>query len=48
MAPAVEAITGIVLCGRYLSFAKSCYLKVGKCTGTVPAIEAEMKYLGDW
>jgi hypothetical protein len=47
-APTAEAITVTVLCGRYLRFAKSYYLKDGKCTGAVPAIKASIKYLRDW
>lgn len=46
--PKVEEITVIVLCGRYLRFAKGYYLKDGKCTGTVPAIKAAIKYLREW
>jgi integrase len=47
-APTVEAITIVMLCGRYLRFAKDYYLKDGKCTGTVPAIKSSIKYLRDW
>lgn len=46
--PKVEEITVTVLCGRYLRFAKDYYLKDGKCTRTVPAIKASIKYLRDW
>ena len=37
-----------MLCGCYLRFAKSCYLKDGRCTRVTPAIKASIKYLRDW
>ena len=46
--PTVEETTVVVLCGRYLRFAKGYYLKDGQCTGTVPAIKSAIKYLRDW
>ncbi|QDT74464.1 tyrosine-type recombinase/integrase [Lacipirellula limnantheis] len=47
-APPVEQTTVVMLCARYLQFATGYYLKDGKCTGTVPAIKAAMKYLRAW
>jgi len=47
-AAAVEPITVVVLCARYLRFAQGYYRKDGQETRTVPGIKCAIKYLRDW